>query len=384
LPEPTPESEPASVLLWYGGVALSVQGQNFLVPVDLAPGALVASTAEAMVAGGALPLGTLARWLAEGAAVARGGGVAVLADAYPHPRTGGCPPALIAASGGGGGSAQRPSIPADPPAHHAGARSAGNGRPPRRRRWRRGAGEAACRGMARHGGDPGPPLAPAPAPRRRRCPPRWRGRTGVATVGPGGRQRGLGVGGGAAADAADEWHHAGRAAGQAAGAAAVASFLAAVLTDIYLCDVCSCQNFRNIETQRPRPGCGVVPVERAAADAGCRRPGGRGAPILLHRVRVRGMATNVHYATEVRWLGRQPAFTFVRWQLHPLAVTGFPSPFTVGCEAHARSTPHSPSSPTTYYSAWLRPAQQQQQQQLLQLLGPVLPALAWSPSAVRP
>jgi ankyrin repeat protein len=41
----------------------------------------------------------------------------------------------------------------------------------------------------------------------------------------------------------------------AAGAAAAASFLAAVVTEIYLCNPCSCQTLRrNIETQRPRPG----------------------------------------------------------------------------------------------------------------------------------
>jgi hypothetical protein len=46
-------------------------------------------------------------------------------------------------------------------------------------------------------------------------------------------------------------------------AAAVASFLAAVLTKIYLCDVCSCR--RNIETQRPRPGTvgGASPGDQA-------------------------------------------------------------------------------------------------------------------------
>eukprot|EP01047_Picozoa_sp_COSAG01_P001348 COSAG01_NODE_30_length_36127_cov_41.433234_22_plen_192_part_00 len=38
----------------------------------------------------------------------------------------------------------------------------------------------------------------------------------------------------------------------ARGATSVASFLAAVLTEIYLCNVCSCHE--NIETQRPWPG----------------------------------------------------------------------------------------------------------------------------------
>jgi hypothetical protein len=76
--------------------------------------------------------------------------------------------------------------------------------------------------------------------------------------------------------------------GDGPGAAAVASLLAAVLTEIYLCDVCSCQNI-NIETQRPRLGA-TEPHDRpepAAALPGhqrqARRPGLQAVPVEHHR-----------------------------------------------------------------------------------------------------
>jgi hypothetical protein len=85
---------------------------------------------------------------------------------------------------------------------------------------------------------------------------------------------------------------------RAGGAAAVASFSAAVLTEIYLCNVCSCP--RNIETPRPRPGergggaarpaAAAVPAHAGAGPAG--RGGCRGGvqwvavPLQPHAARI--------------------------------------------------------------------------------------------------
>ena len=58
---------PANLLLYYSGVAQSVAGENFLIPIDAAKASKYANSSRAMRNAGALSLRTIGRWLVGGA-----------------------------------------------------------------------------------------------------------------------------------------------------------------------------------------------------------------------------------------------------------------------------------------------------------------------------
>ena len=58
---------PANLLLYYSGVAQSVAGENFLIPIDAAKASKYATSSRAMRNAGALSLRTIGRWLVGGA-----------------------------------------------------------------------------------------------------------------------------------------------------------------------------------------------------------------------------------------------------------------------------------------------------------------------------
>jgi hypothetical protein len=87
---PPPESQPADILIWYGGAAVSVNGRNILLPTDAAVSDALLSHSARRAASCGINLSDLTQTLVD---TAGGGGVAVLADCYPHPR-------LVSAGGG--------------------------------------------------------------------------------------------------------------------------------------------------------------------------------------------------------------------------------------------------------------------------------------------
>lgn len=80
---PPPQSPPADILVWYGGAAASVQGRNVLLPNDVAVSEALLSHSARRVLSSSIPVSDLTQTLVDAAA---GGGVAVLADCYQHPR----------------------------------------------------------------------------------------------------------------------------------------------------------------------------------------------------------------------------------------------------------------------------------------------------------
>ena len=80
---PPPQSSPADILVWYGGAAASVQGRNVLLPNDVDVSSALLSHSARRVLSCGIAVSDLTQTLVDAAC---GGGVAVLADCYPHPR----------------------------------------------------------------------------------------------------------------------------------------------------------------------------------------------------------------------------------------------------------------------------------------------------------
>lgn len=80
---PPEQSPPADILVWYGGAAASVQGRNVLLPNDAAVSDALLSHSARRVLSAGIAVSDLTQTLVDAAG---GGGVAVLADCYPHPR----------------------------------------------------------------------------------------------------------------------------------------------------------------------------------------------------------------------------------------------------------------------------------------------------------
>ena len=80
---PPPQSSPADILVWYGGAAASVQGRNVLLPNDVDVSSALLSHSARRVLSSGIAVSDLTQTLVDAAG---GGGVAVLADCYPHPR----------------------------------------------------------------------------------------------------------------------------------------------------------------------------------------------------------------------------------------------------------------------------------------------------------